>query len=240
MGNQCGGPTNLGLNGITGRSATSSSCGSAARARRRSRTATRTTSTADLRRRTRCTSARPAARGVFAGKQPSGAAIALGSATDPAGDATYDALGVDEREHAEPRHRRRSKRDRPLPATCHPAGTACLPRDDEGREPEHGAPALRPTPTPTSSGSRSGSCRRARAARRPRLVRERRPQLPRLRRVEPTGGADQCWVGQNAVTQNADGVQLTYPGSTQLTAPARARWRAGRTARSRSTCRSRR
>lgn len=33
------------------------------------------------------------------------------------------------------------------------------------------------------------------------------------------GGALQCWVGQNALEQNADGVQLTYPGTTQLTAP---------------------
>jgi hypothetical protein len=33
------------------------------------------------------------------------------------------------------------------------------------------------------------------------------------------GGAVQCWTGQNAVEQNADGIQLTYPGSTQITAP---------------------
>jgi hypothetical protein len=33
------------------------------------------------------------------------------------------------------------------------------------------------------------------------------------------GGPVQCWTGQNALEQNADGVQLTYPGATQLTAP---------------------
>jgi hypothetical protein len=33
------------------------------------------------------------------------------------------------------------------------------------------------------------------------------------------GGAIQCWVGQSAVEQIADGVQLTYPGITQITAP---------------------
>jgi hypothetical protein len=33
------------------------------------------------------------------------------------------------------------------------------------------------------------------------------------------GGPIQCWTGQNALEQNADGVQLTYPGATQLTAP---------------------
>jgi hypothetical protein len=33
------------------------------------------------------------------------------------------------------------------------------------------------------------------------------------------GGAVQCWTGQNALEQNVDGVQLTYPGATQLTAP---------------------
>ena len=32
-------------------------------------------------------------------------------------------------------------------------------------------------------------------------------------------GPVQCWVGQNAVEQNADGIQLTYPGATQITAP---------------------
>jgi hypothetical protein len=33
------------------------------------------------------------------------------------------------------------------------------------------------------------------------------------------GGGVQCWTGQNALEQNAEGVQLTYPGNTQLTAP---------------------
>jgi hypothetical protein len=33
------------------------------------------------------------------------------------------------------------------------------------------------------------------------------------------GGAVACWTGQNAIEQNADGYQLTYPGATQLTAP---------------------
>jgi hypothetical protein len=33
------------------------------------------------------------------------------------------------------------------------------------------------------------------------------------------GGAIQCWVGQNALTQNLDGLQLTYPGSTPIPAP---------------------
>jgi hypothetical protein len=33
------------------------------------------------------------------------------------------------------------------------------------------------------------------------------------------GGAIQCWAGQNALEQNADGLQLTYPGSTQIADP---------------------
>jgi hypothetical protein len=33
------------------------------------------------------------------------------------------------------------------------------------------------------------------------------------------GGAVTCWAGQNAIEQNADGYQLTYPGATQLSAP---------------------
>jgi hypothetical protein len=32
------------------------------------------------------------------------------------------------------------------------------------------------------------------------------------------GGPIQCWVGQSALEQNLEGVQLTYPGATQLTA----------------------
>ena len=34
----------------------------------------------------------------------------------------------------------------------------------------------------------------------------------------PTNTAVACWAGQNAIEQNADGYQLTYPGATQLTA----------------------
>jgi hypothetical protein len=34
-----------------------------------------------------------------------------------------------------------------------------------------------------------------------------------------SGGDIQCWVGENAVTPVGGGVALTYPGTTQLTAP---------------------
>src|SRR4029079_7092714 len=33
------------------------------------------------------------------------------------------------------------------------------------------------------------------------------------------GGPVSCYLGQNAVEQNADGIQLTYPGSTPITTP---------------------
>ena len=33
------------------------------------------------------------------------------------------------------------------------------------------------------------------------------------------GGAVSCFLGQNALEQNADGIQLTYPGTAQITAP---------------------
>jgi len=33
------------------------------------------------------------------------------------------------------------------------------------------------------------------------------------------GGPIACWAGQNALMQNLDGLQLTYPGSTQIADP---------------------
>ncbi|MGZ4339080.1 MAG: hypothetical protein ACXVQ3_03385 [Gaiellaceae bacterium] len=155
--------------------------------------------------------------GVYARKQPSGGQTALGSTTDPAGDATYDALGAASASMPN-LDILSSSISRPAVAACHPAGTACLRVSMQLGNLSLAAPAGPDTDTD--------------------LVWLTQWLVPASASCSPTapscasgglnfdvyaesyqGGAVQCWTGQNAVEQNADGLQLTYPGATQLTAP---------------------
>jgi len=154
---------------------------------------------------------------VYATKQVSGSATPLGSTGDASGDATYDALGS-----SSPSMPNldilSSSLTRPAATDCHPTGTACYRVTMKVANMSTASPAA-PDPDPdmvwltqwlvpasASCTSTAASCTAG--------------GLNFDVYAESTGGgAVKCWVGQNALEQNADGVQLTYPGTTQLTDP---------------------
>ena len=155
--------------------------------------------------------------GVYTGTQPSGPRIPLDSTTDPGGDATYDALGA-----SSPSMPNldivSSSVAWPAAGSCHPAGTACLRVTMKVSNMSLAAPLAPDTDTDLvwltqwlvpASAACTGTA--------PSCV---NGGLNFDVYAESTaGGPVACWTGQNALEQNADGVQLTYPGSTQLTAP---------------------
>jgi hypothetical protein len=155
--------------------------------------------------------------GVLAGKQPKGPAVALGSSKDAAGDATYDALGSTSRSMPN-LDILSSQVGRPSTASCHPAGTPCLRVTMKLSSMSTAAPVAPDAdtdlvwltqwllPASASCTSTAPSCVDG--------------GLNYAVYAESSGGGPvQCWVGQNALEQNADGLQLTYPGTTQITAP---------------------
>ncbi len=155
--------------------------------------------------------------GVYASQQPKGNPIHLDSATDPSGDATYDALGVSSASMPN-LDIRSSSVSWPSARSCHPAGAPCLRVTTKLTNLNTAAPATPDTdsdlvwltqwllPASASCASTASSCADG--------------GLNFFVYAESSrGGAIQCWTGQNALEQNADGVQLTYPGATQITAP---------------------
>jgi hypothetical protein len=155
--------------------------------------------------------------GVYASQQPKGSPIRLGSTTDPAGDATYDALGTSSASMPN-LDIRSSSVSRPAATSCHPAGTPCLRVSMKLADLSTAAPVAPDTDpdlvwltqwllpasatcTSTAPGCANGGANFFVYA------------------ESNGGGAIQCWTGQNALEQNAEGVQLTYPGTTQITAP---------------------
>jgi hypothetical protein len=155
--------------------------------------------------------------GVYAKLQPKGPAIALGSTTDPAGDATYDAAGASSASMPN-LDIVSSSVSWPAAASCHPAGTPCLRVTMKLSNLSTAAP-LAPdadtdlvwltqwlVPASATCTTTAATCADGGADF---FVSAESFQ----------GGAVQCWTGQNALQQNADGVLLTYPGATQLTAP---------------------
>jgi hypothetical protein len=151
------------------------------------------------------------------GKNVQGQAQPLGSAADPAGDATFDALGA-----VGPSMPNldilSSSVSWPTAAACHPAGTACLRVTMKLANMSLATPVTPDTdrdvvwltqwlvPAAASCTSTASSCANGGAN--------------FMVYAESTnGGAIQCWAGQNALEQNVDGLQLTYPGSTQITDP---------------------
>jgi hypothetical protein len=155
--------------------------------------------------------------GVLTTVKPSGPQIPLNSITDPAGDATYDALGASSASMPN-LDIVASAISWPTASACHPAGTACLRVTMKLSKMSLAAPLAPDTdrdlvwltqwlvPASATCTSTAPSCVNG--------------GLNFDVYAESTaGGAVSCWTGQNALEQNAEGVQLTYPGSTQLTAP---------------------
>jgi hypothetical protein len=154
---------------------------------------------------------------VSATRQVNGSATPLGSTTDSSGDATYDALGSSSASMPN-LDIRSSSVTKPLAASCHPAGTACYRVTMSVANMSTAAPVAPDpdndevwltqwlVPASASCTSTAASCADG--------------GLNFMVYAESNqGGAIQCWVGQNALEQNADGVQLTYPGTTQITEP---------------------
>jgi hypothetical protein len=155
--------------------------------------------------------------GVLTAQQPKGDSILNGSATDPAGDATFDALG--QVSQSMPNlDIISSKVSWPSTRSCHPAGTSCLRVVMKVTNLSTSAPVSPDTdndlvwqtqwllPASATCSSLAPSCVNG--------------GFNFMVYAESNqGGAIQCWVGQNALEQNADGIQLTYPGVTQITAP---------------------
>ncbi len=155
--------------------------------------------------------------GLYANKTVRGDAIPIGNAGDPSGDATYDALGSSSA--SMPNLDITSSRLAwPTAKACHPSGTPCLRVTMKLANLSTAAPVAPDndsdevwltqwlTPASASCTSTAPSCAHG--------------GLNFMVYAESSsGGAVQCWVGQSALEQNAEGVQLTYPGITQITAP---------------------
>jgi hypothetical protein len=216
IGNQCGGATNLGLNGTTRTLGDFFQLRIGPQGEARISYGDSNNIDGNLMGSHAMYVAQIGGPGVL-GKNVQGPVAPLGSAADPSGDATYDALGA-----ISPSMPNldilSSSLTRPAAAACHPAGTACLRVTMKLSNLSLGAPALPDTdtdlvwltqwlvPAAASCTSTASSCANGGAN--------------FMVYAESTqGGAIQCWVGQNALTQNLDGLQLTYPGSTQITAP---------------------
>jgi hypothetical protein len=154
---------------------------------------------------------------VYQGQQLTGSAPVLGSSSDVGGDATFDALGSSSASMPN-LDIRSSSVTKPLASACHPAGTACYRVAMKVTNLSLTAPASPDTDTDIVWQTQwlvpaTANCSEA---------------LPschtgglnfHVYAESNQGGAVECWVGQNAIQQNLDGFQLTYPGATQLTEP---------------------
>ena len=155
--------------------------------------------------------------GVFTKAQPAGSAGANGSVTDPGGDATYDAVGQSSASMPN-LDILASSLSEPPASSCHPASAACVRVTTKVANLSTAAPAAPDTDTdlvwltqwlsPASPSCTSAASTCANGGANFAVYAE-----------SSQGGAISCWVGQNALAQNVDGVQLTYPGTTQITAP---------------------
>jgi hypothetical protein len=156
--------------------------------------------------------------GAFASVQPKGDPILLNSATDPSGDATYDALGQSSASMPN-LDVLSSKVSWPSPSSCHPAGTACLRVQMKLANLSTAAPVspdsdtdlvwLTQWLTPAAAGCTSSAATCVNGGANFMVYGE-----------SNQGAAIQCFVGQSSMTfDSAGGVEISYPGSSQLTAP---------------------
>jgi hypothetical protein len=155
--------------------------------------------------------------GLFAKTSVSGFPIQLGSTSDVSGDGRYEAGGVTSA-NAPNLDIVGSSVTLPKASQCHPAGAACL-RVQMTLANLSTAPPPAPDPdgvlvwqtqwlVPSAVGCTSSAPSCANGGRNPFVYAE-----------SASGGAIQCWVGENAAQAVGGGVTLTYPGTEQLTAP---------------------
>jgi hypothetical protein len=160
--------------------------------------------------------------GLFGATSPvSGDPILINSATDPAGDGTYDAGGVPGASNLPNLDILDSSMSKPDPSACHPAGTPCYRvkmtiNDLTTIAPPTGIAgtdsdlvwltqwlvpaALSCGDTTLQSACQSGGKNFIVYA------------------ESSKGGPVSCWSGEGETTENVAGPTLTYPGTTQLTA----------------------
>jgi hypothetical protein len=156
--------------------------------------------------------------GVYAAQQPKGDPILLNSATDPAKDATYDALGATSANMPN-LDVLSSKVSWPSTGSCHPKNTPCLRVTMKVANLSTAAPAspdndndlvwltqwLVPS-SPSCTASAGPSCANGGAN-------------FTVYGESSSGGPIQCFVGQSSMAIGAGGgLQLSYPG-TQIAAP---------------------
>jgi hypothetical protein len=157
--------------------------------------------------------------GVYANQQVKGDTIALNLATDPAGDATYDALGTTSANMPN-LDVLSSKVSWPNPSSCHPQKTACLRVTMKIANLTTAAPAEPDSdgdlvwltqwfaPAAADCTSSAPSCANGGAN-------------FMVYGESNGGGPIECWVGQSSLTSGngALGLEIAYPGTTQLTSP---------------------
>jgi hypothetical protein len=158
--------------------------------------------------------------GVLKGKSPTGSPIQLNSTTDASGDGTYQALGQTSANMPN-LDILSSTLGWPKPSTCHPAGTACLRVKMKVANLNASMPASPDTdtdlvwltqwlvPSSPACSSPATSCT------------TNGLDFDVYAELNGGPGGDgqfHCWVGQDAVQQNLGGIQLTYPGISELTA----------------------
>jgi hypothetical protein len=217
IGNQCGGPTNLGLNGVTRTLGDFFQLRIGPQGQAEIAYGDSNNIDGNLMGAHAMFVQQVGGSSVVQGKQVSGSATPLGSTTDAAGDATYDALGSTSASMPN-LDILSSSVTRPPAAGCHPAGTACYRVTMKVTNMSTAAPVAPDTDTdvvwqtqwlvPASASCTSTAASCTNGGRNFMVYAE-----------SNQGGAIECWVGENALMQNADGVQLTYPGTTQLTDP---------------------
>jgi hypothetical protein len=217
IGNQCGGSTNLGLNGTPRTLGDFFQIRIGSRGQAEISYADSDNIDGNLMGSHAMFVAQNGGSGVYSASTPSGPHPGLNSTTDVAGDATYDASGVSSASMPN-LDIVASRLSWPAAKNCHPAGAACL-RVTMRLDNMSTAAAAAPDPDtdlvwltqwllPSSASCASTAPSCANGGVNFDVYAE-----------SSRGGAITCWTGQNALEQNADGVLLTYPGTTQLTAP---------------------
>jgi hypothetical protein len=157
--------------------------------------------------------------GVYAKEKPKGDPILLNSASDPAGDATYDALGQSSASMPN-LDILASSVSWPSVGSCHPVGTPCLRVTMQLADLSTAAPAapdddstevwLTQWEVPAATGCTSSAPSCANGGANFMIYGE-----------SSGGGPIQCWTGQSSMApvNGVSGEEITYPGTTQLTAP---------------------
>jgi hypothetical protein len=157
--------------------------------------------------------------GVYAGVSPKGDSILNNSATDPAKDATYEALGATSANMPN-LDILSSKTSWPSLTSCHPKGTACLRVTMKISNLSTAAPASPDNDTDlvwltqwviqaaANCTSDAPSCKNG-------------GKNPMVYAESTEGGPISCFAGESTMTfaNGALGLVIAYPGTTQITEP---------------------